>query len=248
MKKRKAIAPTTVQDPGKTITMNIVYAQNNWCDEIEELSKNSSDFLTIKNRQGIIEASSTSFAQAAGFQNPIDYLGATDFDLKTPAVALASEFAKQDITVIENKKPLTHLTITKFDQSSLKCYLSIKTPYKHFSLCRAWEIKPEKIIYYLLQRAQQQTKTVHICYECIPTYPHLTVKESEVLFLISHGKHSKDIATLLSKSFRTIQHATDQIRYKTNCSSVNELREFCALHRHDLCIPASLLPINQYYA
>lgn len=58
----------------------------------------------------------------------------------------------------------------------------------------------------------------------------LSKKESEILFYLVHGKRTKTIASILSRSVRTIEHHIENAKRKLGCNTMAELIAFAVAH------------------
>jgi DNA-binding NarL/FixJ family response regulator len=66
--------------------------------------------------------------------------------------------------------------------------------------------------------------------EITPTYEGLTVREREILQLVADGRNTKEIASQLGTSTKTVENQRNAIMHKLNLFSVAELTKYAVRH------------------
>ena len=205
------------------------------------------EYFIAKNEQSETIALSSSFSKIAGYKNPIDYLGLNDYSMKCPAVCLANEFIAKDKRIFEHKSHLLHLTVTTYHNRDIGLYLDTKQYHHGIMCCNFWQLNHStfsKHFYNQLKKVPLAFRNkVHHYYEIIDQYPHLTTRQSTVLYYLMLSKSSTEISQLLHLSPRTVQHYIENIKFIMNCKSSSELIEMSLFLRLNEKIPCKLLGI-----
>ncbi len=203
------------------------------------------DFFVVKNSRSEVTSSCAGISRASGYNNPIDFLGKTDFDMRCPATQLSEESIQQDISIIQSQSKKHYACIAMYHSMDMKVLSYTKEYDSGEVIVNLKEIKNGIFYQYSLQVINSIPRSlennIHLIYEVISTYDQLTVRESEVLFLLLHDLPARQIAKNLNLSIRTIQHCCDRIRMKYYCETVSELVQkmiFLGYRKH---IPHSLI-------
>jgi len=188
-----------------------------------------SSFFIVKNIQSQAITLSSSFSEYAGYNNPIDYLGKTDYALKCRGYELAELFMKHDREIISRNENRTFLYISYESNHELSIYYMTKESINSHMICNAKILSHQELGKSLFEQLKSipshHLKKINTFYEVVNSYENLSPRETETYYLLLQRKSSNDIAAQLSLSPRTIQHYIENIKLKMNCTSTQELIE-----------------------
>ncbi len=203
-----------------------------------------SQFFLVKNAQSQAVSLSASFSKHAGYQNPIDYLGGTSYDLKCPAVNLASTFTAQDQDILKRQVFKPFLLIATYSDKELDLYFMTKEHAASHMVCNVRKIESGLLNNELRSRINalpsNYKSRINTCYEIVNHFLDLSARESEVMYFLLQGKSSATIAETLQLSKRTIQHYIENIKIKLDCNTTQQLIELGSFLGLNEKVPGSL--------
>lgn len=204
-----------------------------------------SQFFLVKNAQSQAVTVSTSFSKHAGYHNPIDYLGATSYDLKCPAVNLAGTFTAQDQDILKKHVFKPFLLIATYSNRELDLYFMTKEHVSAHMVCNVRKMKSGLINNELRSRINalpsNYKSQINTCYEIVNQFLDLSDRESEVMHFLLQGKSSGTIAEILHLSKRTVQHYIENIKTKLDCNTTQQLIELGSFLGLNEKVPGSLV-------
>lgn len=208
---------------------------------MDDLKPCSSSLIIVKDTNRRIISCDENFLKYAGVNSVEKVFGRTDHD-DFPW----SEFA--DIYLIHEEAALldnTYSTITpsKDYTNRLTIYMNTRSAKKDnegniigINLHAVELINPrwDEYIYLLSKQyaLQNEAYTIGKVGQI-----NLTAKEKEVLFYLSRGKSAKDIALILRRSFRTIEHRIERIKEKFGCKNSKELISMAIYYGYNDMLP-----------
>ncbi len=205
----------------------------------------------IKNINSIYIAANTYSAHLYGFKNVHQLYGCSDFEVKGPVAESAEDFRKEDKKVLETGKQLASIHINEYINNEIHIFSVKKAPVKNNNgdiigiSCVADEILNQKIgqsIFNLFGFSKlhgHKIKKLNVMADD-KKKKKLSVRESEIIFYLSRGLSSKEVALLMELSVRTIESYTESIKNKLNCYSRNDLIVYCLSNGLSNIIPRSI--------
>lgn len=188
-----------------------------------------SHFFIVKNIQSQAITLSSSFSDYAGYTNPIDYLGKTDYDLRCKGAELAELFMKHDRDIISQNKKRTFLYLSYEGNNDLKIYYMTKESVQSHMVCNAKNLRScelgQALNSQLNSLPSHHIKKINTFYDIVDSYNGLSPRETETYYLLLQRKSSKEIGQQLSLSHRTIQHYIENIKLKMSCNTTQQLIE-----------------------
>ncbi len=203
-----------------------------------------SQFFCVKNKNSQFLASCGGFSWLSGYQNPIDLLGKTDYDMRCPASQLYEEWAKEDQSITRSQSSKSYVCIAMYHRNDTKMlnytkeYVAGDIVLNFIELSSGSFHQYGRSIINKVPRAKRQH--IHLIYEIIQNYDGLSEQESNIMFLLSHQLSAKKIAALLHRSPRTIQHTIDNVRCKLSCAKSSELIQLTHFLVWKMKVPISL--------
>lgn len=199
-----------------------------------------------KDEQSAYQYANAEFARVHGVSNHLDLIGSTAFDLPTDVVAFAGAFHQQEREVMEHNKTLRIFNHQPLAEGSRICIFTkmpwlddsqkiIGTIFHGLDITDAYSAQLGNILGKWSGGAQN-------CYELKDASQDLilSIRESEILFLIIRGKTAKLAATTLGISYRTVQKYIDILKAKFNVDSKGELIDVAMSRGYMSQIPLSL--------
>ncbi|PTB32978.1 helix-turn-helix transcriptional regulator [Photobacterium phosphoreum] len=192
------------------------------------------------------------YSRIIGFNNPLDCIGLTDFDIPHLNPKYAHLFQQQDLQVIQSEKQLRILDIHPYADGYWRAHLFTKTAWrdnnnnvigvifsgvelKHTSLLEIghWICRSNTTQYHEKNTFNQQINIF------------LNTRESEVLFLLLYGKKPQYISKTLQLAVKTVENYVVRLREKFNANSKGELIELALDAGFGSHIPESMLKTQQ---
>ena len=192
------------------------------------------------------------YSRIIGFNNPLDCIGLTDFDIPHLNPKYAHLFQQQDLQVIQSEKQLRILDIHPYADGYWRAHLFTKTAWrdnnnnvigvifsgvelKHTSLLEIghWICRSNTTQYHEKNTFNQQVKIF------------LNTRESEVLFLLLYGKKPQYISKTLQLAVKTVENYVVRLREKFNANSKGELIELALDAGFGSNFPESMLKTQQ---
>ena len=192
------------------------------------------------------------YSRIIGFNNPLDCIGLTDFDIPHLNPKYAHLFQQQDLQVIQSEKQLRILDIQPYADGYWRAHLFTKTAWrdnnnnvigvifsgielKHTSLLEIghWICRSNTTQYHEKNTFNQQVNIF------------LNTRESEVLFLLLYGKKPQYISKTLQLAVKTVENYVVRLREKFNANSKGELIELALDAGFGSHIPESMLKTQQ---
>ena len=192
------------------------------------------------------------YSRIIGFNNPLDCIGLTDFDIPHLNPKYAHLFQQQDLQVIQSEKQLRILDIHPYADGYWRAHLFTKTAWrdnnnnvigvifsgvelKHTSLLEIghWICRSNTTQYHEKNTFNQQVNIF------------LNTRESEVLFLLLYGKKPQYISKTLQLAVKTVENYVVRLREKFNANSKGELVELALDAGFGSHIPESMLKTQQ---
>ncbi|MCD9490964.1 PAS domain-containing protein [Photobacterium phosphoreum] len=192
------------------------------------------------------------YSRIIGFNNPLDCIGLTDFDIPHLNPKYAHLFQQQDLQVIQSEKQLRILDIHPYADGYWRAHLFTKTAWrdnnnnvigvifsgvelKHTSLLEIghWICRSNTTQYHEKNTFNQQVNIF------------LNTRESEVLFLLLYGKKPQYISKTLQLAVKTVENYVVRLREKFNANSKGELIELALDAGFGSHIPESMLKTQQ---
>ena len=208
-----------------------------------------------KNTDFIYTAASYFAANLCGFENPDQFSGRNDFELRCDAADSALEFREEDSKVMITGKHISSLQIHKFADGNIHIFLVRKAPLINsdkqiIGVCsmgsEVTNPATGQAIFNLLATGQgankergqhNQTYTIN----ANDHFNQLSSRESELIFYFMRGFNNKEIATLMELSPRTIESYLESIKNKFKCHTRNDLLLTCMHYGFSYIIPQSIL-------
>jgi DNA-binding CsgD family transcriptional regulator len=193
-------------------------------------------------------------AYQLGFEHSDAILGETVFAIKTGIVELAGFIHQLNQRVITLQEVITTFDIARY-QTGLACCVTTKLPVYAADdtligiKTIAQNLHKQQFSAFLLELYQQAVSFdadrhfKSLGYEIVDRYQavNLSVQESTILFLLTFGKTSTQIAHLLHRSPRTIEGTLEHIKNKLDFHTKNELIEYALYTGLNRLIPKGLL-------
>ncbi|PSW32833.1 helix-turn-helix transcriptional regulator [Photobacterium phosphoreum] len=192
------------------------------------------------------------YSRIIGFNNPLDCIGLTDFDIPHLNPKYAHLFQQQDLQVIQSEKQLRILDIHPYADGYWRAHLFTKTAWrdnnnnvigvifsgvelKHTSLLEIghWICRSNTTQYHEKNTFNQQINIF------------INTRESEVLFLLLYGKKPQYISKTLKLAVKTVENYVVRLREKFNANSKGELIELALDAGFGSHIPESMLKTQQ---
>ena len=192
------------------------------------------------------------YSRIIGFNNPLDCIGLTDFDIPHLNPKYAHLFQQQDLQVIQSEKQLRILDIHPYADGYWRAHLFTKTAWrdnnnnvigvifsgvelKHTSLLEIghWICRSNTTQYHEKNTFNQQINIF------------LNSRESEVLVLLLYGKKPQYISKTLQHAGKTVEKYVVRLREKFNANSKGELIELALDAGFGSHIPESMLKTQQ---
>ncbi len=192
------------------------------------------------------------YSRISGFNNPLDCIGLTDFDIPHLNTKYAHLFQQQDLQVMQSEKRLRVLDIHPYADGYWRAHLFTKTAWrdnnnniigiifsgvelKHTSLLEIghWICRNNSTQHAEKNNFNQQVNIL------------LNTRESEVLFLLLYGKKPQYISKTLQLAVKTVENYVVRLREKFNANSKGELIELALDAGFGSHIPESMLKTQQ---
>ena len=213
------------------------------------MRKNTVTFF-IKNKNfEYINDSGQSYS-LIGLKKKDDILGATDYDIKTPAVELAEEFRYRDRLVFTSDTPVRNLVIAQY-QEGLKVLFSQKERINANEMAaNIWELpKTSHAMLGLNTLAMKHfTQKINVSYQLVNKIPNCSQRESVVLFYLLRGHSTTSIGNKVYRSKRTIESQCQSLKGKFKCDNLTQLIELCTMMGYHEMVPDSILPFFKTYS
>ncbi|EAR57517.1 hypothetical transcriptional regulator [Photobacterium sp. SKA34] len=193
------------------------------------------------------------YGRMVGFDNHLDCIGKNDYQLPITTADYADKYVEQDKIVIETERTIRVLDIHPYHDGKWRAHLFTKTPWRDhnnqvigtiFSGIELTDTAVLEVGHWLCRAigiTQQQKNSsmprISIKKEDIG----LNTRESEVLFLLLHGKKPQYIANTLGVSVKTIENYVLRLREKFNANSKGELLDLALELGYGSNIPESML-------
>lgn len=220
---------------------------------------NSLECNVISDAQHKIKSITQYFSMLCGFAGVDDMIGLTVFDLKCPAVKIAHVFRDQDEKVIKEQRKQYYFNINRYIDNTVKCFLTIKYPiFSDNTLIgqehRNRELSTKNLDGYAadlynsinyINGKNDGSLSLHI----IDNFSEhrLTIRESEIIYLVAMGRSASVIADMLSISNRTVESHIINIKIKLGITKKYQLIDFYVANDLIYKIPGSLLPTLKKY-
>ncbi|ABS77083.1 helix-turn-helix transcriptional regulator [Coxiella burnetii] len=170
-----------------------------------------------------------------GFNKEVRGISKHYCDMPCKASELGEVFATQDLETIQLKKHTSWIGLAEYAGDDFTIWLGTKSPIIDNDLvigvfCSFKNVTRSPLInlYNILQPVNitksKPQLTLKICDYSLPV--QLSKIESKVLFYLLRCYTSKEIATLLSRSFRTIEDHVENLKNKFNCNTKTQLIEY----------------------
>ncbi len=206
----------------------------------------NSYFSILKNYAGEYIGLSAKVASIAGYDNPIDMLGTTYFDLRCPVVALAECFMASDQLVWRDQ--LSHhisVQISSFSQGIPHVLVAERRLISSGLLINCWLITQSTLSRYLhdflIKIDPKYYHQLHRYYTIIKAYDGLSIRESEILFFLMENLSARDIGALLHLSKRTIEHHIERMKDKMGCHTKDQMASLGRFLQYHQSIPSRLV-------
>lgn len=196
----------------------------------ETLIETYPGYMVLKDTESVIVSANQRLSQIVGYQDIRDYLGRTDYDIKSAAVECADDFIKQDKAVMKSNKAISFLDFSIQNQEPI-AMIKIKSPWHtkgklNGTISTAIKLQTElnkTVLNHVL--AIDKAQCIHKTYQLKQSYDDygLSQRESHVLFLLMRGRTAKRIAQSLSISHRTVESHINAIKQKMQCQTKAEL-------------------------
>ncbi len=228
-----------------------MFVQRDWiaCDKASVIASNEqkdSHFSVLKNFSGEFLGVSANFSFIAGYANPIDMLGTTDFELRCPSVALAEFFFTHDQMVWRHQLS-QHLTvqISSFSQIAPHVLITERRFIPQGILGNCWFIKQcilsDYLQFFLTKLDRKFHHQLHRNYTIITAYDGLSIRESEVLFFLMEGLTAREISMFLMRSKRTVEHHIERMKEKMACHTKDQMASLGRFLQYHQSIPKRLV-------
>ncbi|PLC56239.1 helix-turn-helix transcriptional regulator [Photobacterium carnosum] len=195
------------------------------------------------------------YSKIIGFNNPLDCIGFTDFDIPHLSDKYAYIFQQQDLQVMTTEKRLRILDIHPYADGSWRVHLFTKTAWRDNNskiigtIFSGIELKDTSLLeigHWLCRSSEikyQQEKSNHFNNQQLNIF--LNTRESEVLFLLLYGKKPQYISKTLQLAVKTVENYVVRLRDKFNANSKGELIELALDAGFGSHIPESMLKTQQ---
>lgn len=195
------------------------------------------------------------YSKIIGFNNPLDCIGLTDFDIPHMNPKHAYLFQQQDLQVITTEKRLQILDIHPYPDGHWRAHLFTKTAWRDNNnkiigtLFYGIELKDTSLLdigHWLCRTDAIEKKEMKIHHlNNLTSNILLNTRESEVLFLLLYGKKPQYISKTLQLAVKTVENYVVRLRDKFNANSKGELIELALNAGFGSHIPESMLKIQQ---
>jgi len=172
-------------------------------------------------------------AALIGFKKPEYAIGKTDYELPSKISELASIFIKNDKKTMEQKSTKNFCEVMYNSHNELRMYLVQKSPNLFQgqligTIGHALDITSiyGELNSFFLKDLRIFNKLITNSYTLVKDFNdpiRLTDRQSECLFFLLRGKSSKEIASILNLSHKTVEHHLNMAKYKLNCGTKGEL-------------------------
>jgi DNA-binding CsgD family transcriptional regulator len=193
-------------------------------------------FFWKKDRNSVFLESDNHFAKLSGLNTHQDICGLKDIDLPYNTPEAAARFREEDEKVISTGKSMKILAIEPFINKNWKILLGSKCPLQtenkeiegtfayFFDITETFSQLAHVLTNNIIQQAPE-LGFVRNSYIIEKSYSKiaLTTRQSECLFLLLQGKTAKQIAKILSISYRTVEEHTNYLKNKFGCQNKSEL-------------------------
>ena len=223
---------------------DIVFSHPNGQTSYLQKKRVQSQFFCVKNKNSQFIAACGGFSWIAGYKNPIDILGKADYDMRCPASQLFEAWAKEDQNIIRYQSNKSYVCIATYHNNDTKILNYTKEYIGGDIALNFIELSSGPFYHYgqsiINNIPYTKRQHIHLIYEIIHHYDTLTQRESDIVFLLSHQLKAKQIAALLHRSPRTIQHTIDRIRCKLSCEKSSDIIQLAHFLGWKMKIPISL--------
>ncbi|WP_394833084.1 helix-turn-helix transcriptional regulator [Pendulispora rubella] len=211
-------------------------------------------FWGCKDDESVFMYANELYGQLMGLPHHLDVIGRTDFDMPCDTVVCAESFRAQDRQVLQARQPMNILDVHRFAGGEWKAFIVTKVPLYDEngdvagSIFHGRDITSPSTIELgtLLGRIHADASFAgaldqgSYLLDDSREVDSLTKRESEVLFFLIRGKSAKEIANLLSLSYRTVEQYVDAIKSKFDAHSKSDLIEAAISRGYMHRIPHSL--------
>lgn len=180
-------------------------------------------------------------AKMAGYtSSEVSFRGVTDPEIPCKTAELADVVARDDRTVLRTARSIKSINFSCYANNEWRLLLTQKSPFKNchgqiigicgqsIDITGCGFIRTAYMIFEkdkkLFGNHQTPNQSYYTLKETIEDY-RLSVRESECLFYLIRGKTSKEIASILNISFRTVEKHFERLKYKMNCFNRSEIIE-----------------------
>lgn len=193
------------------------------------------------------------YGRMVGFDNHLDCIGKTDYQVPITTKDYADKYVEQDQIVIETERTIRVLDIHPYHDGKWRAHLFTKTPWRDqnnqiigtiFSGIELTDTAVLEVGHWLCRAigiTQQQKNSSMLRINIKKEDIGLNTRESEVLFLLLHGKKPQYIANTLGVSVKTIENYVLRLREKFNANSKGELLDLALELGYGSNIPESML-------
>jgi len=200
-----------------------------------------------KNEHGVFQYLNQAYADLAGVRgNRLDFIGSTAYDLPCGMAAAAATFEEQDALVMRSQRIVRNLDIHPYAGGVWGAHVGCKQPVFDASrqvvgtIWQGTDITDAYTTAIATQLAKfSGTQNSYLLSEQAAAVS-LTPRESEVLFLVLHGKTAKLTAAALGLSYRTVQQYIDTLKFKFRVRNKIELIDKAIAQGYMSQIPLSM--------
>lgn len=170
-------------------------------------------------------------ASLYGFDSVNEFIGTSFQDARDEIARLSTLWDKQNQEVITQQKMLSYVGLIGNLDNDPQVVICTKTPIKNNSdellgvYAKCTQLTPNIALQTAMTDLENQISSAHKMQPFImqSNYPGLSKRQSQCLYFLLLGKQSKQIATYLNITHRTVDTYIEAIKTKMNCYSRSEI-------------------------
>ena len=182
----------------------------------------------IKTPDSVFLAGNAEFAKTCALKHPEDFAGISPYDLCHTSEE-AQQFIEEDQLVTTTRETLSNIGLEKSRDGEYRLIIGNKKPYYNEKneligvLGHGTILEKQLILPFLklLNTSKPISSITNKRFRHVEQYNtsniKLTKRESEILFFLMHGKSTKELASMLNISTRTIESHIANLKDKFQC-------------------------------
>lgn len=212
--------------------------------------------IALKNKNSEFIGLSKEASSLLGWRKSDEGLGQSDYDIPCEASKFAEVFRQIDNQVLNSKEPILTLDMQPYS-TGWKLVLVEKNLMKSSNdeaigiLIKLTDVSKTGLLKYYMDISKltnqyndkNPEQSSYVFSQSVKPFK-LTRQQENCLFLLLSGKTSKEIASILNISYRTVETHIASIKQTLNCQSKSELIEKSIAKGFSYYIPEDFLPEN----